>query len=679
MLKVFCENGKLNVLYRNFQLKGVALSVFFDGGHYNTLEEKSGEWKVSVSGGEYTATSGNFTVTFAEVENGFAYKSAYKAINAIKHALFFRSLAGVCDSGFERAVINGFSESNGNRFNEMQADPETVIFCDCKEKLSSDSAAIKDKNGKTFVVGAAGYDKYFTEVGVSACGEIFVDHPLDYHPVNAGDIIESDFSVVVFGENMQSALDNYALINRRFNPRGRKPTPYGWCSWYYYGPNISRDIILDNAARLKKAEVPIKYIQIDDGWQQAQGDWFANEKFGDMKEVADEISALGYTPAIWIAPFAASEKSRLYKDHSDWFVKNLDDDGIFGYPSIDFSNPAAAEWLKETFERISREWGYRYIKVDLVLHAISAGRHYDPSFNAVRNYRRAFEIINKAVTPDTYLLACTSPIGASIGVADGIRVSRDIFERWQSLKGIAAPVLKRFYYNKNLFDTDPDCFMARKAENEDGECFRLCVRTDDEIRMHASLIAASGGSVFFSDKVGLLSGEQIRLYKTLVPPANVKPVPLDYETSDKPSVVDCGKTGNTRTLIFFNWENGDKTVNFPLDEKKHAFGFWEQKYYGFISSLEFTLPPHTAKVFSLSDDADFVPSGKNDEIIPTFNYEKNGRTVTLKANKAGEKLFAYCGSGLTASDNCEVAALGENLYAITVKDYLKKFTVVTGG
>ena len=84
-------------------------------------------------------------------------------------------------------------------------------------------------------------------------------------------------------------------------------------------------------------------------------------------------------------------------------------------------------------------------------------------------------------------------------------------------------------------------------------------------------------------------------------------------------------------------------------------------------------------MFSLSEDADFVPSGKNNEIIPTFNYEKNGRTVTLKANKAGEKIFAYCGSGLTSSDNCEVAALGENLYAITVKDYLKKFTVVTGG
>ena len=48
MLKVLCENGKLNVLYRNFQLKGVALSVFFDGGRYNTLEEKSGEWTVSV-------------------------------------------------------------------------------------------------------------------------------------------------------------------------------------------------------------------------------------------------------------------------------------------------------------------------------------------------------------------------------------------------------------------------------------------------------------------------------------------------------------------------------------------------------------------------------------------------------------------------------------------------------
>ena len=73
MLKVFCENGKLNVLYRNFQLKGVALSVFFDGGRYNTLEEKSGEWTVSVNApGEnlYAITVKDYLKKFTVVTGG---------------------------------------------------------------------------------------------------------------------------------------------------------------------------------------------------------------------------------------------------------------------------------------------------------------------------------------------------------------------------------------------------------------------------------------------------------------------------------------------------------------------------------------------------------------------------------------------------------------------------------
>ena len=116
-----------------------------------------------------------------------------------------------------------------------------------------------------------------------------------------------------------------------------------------------------------------------------------------------------------------------------------------------------------------------YIKIDLVLHAISAGRHFDRSFNAIRNYRRALRIINEAVTSDTYLISCTAPIGASTGLVDGARTSSDIFEDRESVRKISLQNFRRYYYGGRAFNVDFDCFLARTAKNETNSA-SACVR-----------------------------------------------------------------------------------------------------------------------------------------------------------------------------------------------------------
>jgi alpha-galactosidase len=46
----------------------------------------------------------------------------------------------------------------------------------------------------------------------------------------------------------------------------------GWCSWYRFEKDISKENLINEATRQKKIHPEIEYILIDDGWC-SWGDW----------------------------------------------------------------------------------------------------------------------------------------------------------------------------------------------------------------------------------------------------------------------------------------------------------------------------------------------------------------------------------------------------------------------
>ncbi len=246
MLNVTSGNGTLSVLYFGYGIKDVSVSVIYDGGHYNRLVKSSGEWTTEkTADGYYLARSGAFGLKFREIDGGFTIKASYTAGEKIAHAILFRAFSGLTDEITE-AVVNGFSESNGNRFNEMQAAPHLNRLVRNQSVVSSDSVAAKFSGGKVATVGAATFEKYFTEIELNSDGEVAVGQRLDFKSIETGETIESDEIAFVPGAGFGDALERYARVTAMFNPREIKPAPVGWCSWYYYGPNISADIIREN-------------------------------------------------------------------------------------------------------------------------------------------------------------------------------------------------------------------------------------------------------------------------------------------------------------------------------------------------------------------------------------------------------------------------------------------------
>jgi alpha-galactosidase len=67
--------------------------------------------------------------------------------------------------------------------------------------------------------------------------------------------------------------------------------PAGWCSWYCFGSRVTAKNVMDNLAAIAKDAPQLKYVQLDDGYQPAMGDWLETGRAfgGGVQEVLQAI------------------------------------------------------------------------------------------------------------------------------------------------------------------------------------------------------------------------------------------------------------------------------------------------------------------------------------------------------------------------------------------------------
>ncbi len=616
-------------------IRDITAYLEYAGTHYDTIILNNGKWKIENGTESLIATDGVFTIEVVKGKSNPTIRGTFVCEKDIEGLVKFCFLKGKTPLNFYKAYINGATPLNGVKNCDMSASVNLECLIKNKNVESTDFTVGISENC-AITIGAVNFSENYSTVEINQNGTIALSVPCFWTTKNAGEKITSNYYVVAKAKDLSSGLELYAdevHLNNGGNVTPSKAYS-GWCSWYYYGPNISEKIIIDNMNELKKRSIDVDIIQIDDGWNKNRGDWEANEKFpSGMKALADQIKSQGYIPGIWVSPLTADEDSDFIKNNKDCFV--LDENGeIYGYRSLDLSNEKAQKYLYDLFYKLSHTWGYRYIKFDFIIYGFSVGNHKDKNFNGVKNYKKALEIMRSAITEDTILLACTSPLPQPINYVQCIRTSMDIFEQWNSLKQVAKQVLLRLYLNKHV-RIDPDCVMLRKAENEDDEAFRLCTRTDKEIQTFISFIAATGGTTMLSDKVMLLSEKQTDNFKLMLPINQFTPKIIDFGKEDIPSklLID---GGDIKTLLLFNWEDFNERTEYLLESKYHAYDFWEKTYLGKINKISFDIPAHGVKVIHLSNCE--VVSTK-DRIVPNLNFEKTKKEIIVKGLKDKEKLI----------------------------------------
>ncbi|MFL6467149.1 MAG: glycoside hydrolase family 36 protein [Pyrinomonadaceae bacterium] len=404
----------------------------------------------------------------------------------------------------------------------------------------------------------------------------------------------------IAGKDRGKLLDSLAgrlAVNHR--PLPSPAPPAGWCSWYCFGPRVTAQQVLDNLDFIAKNEPNLKYIQIDDGYQPAMGDWLETGKAfgGNIQGVLKKIRERGFQPAIWVAPFIAEESSTLFNEHPDWFIKDaagkpLRSDKVTfggwrsikekgGWYALDGTHPAAQKHLESVFRTMRNEWGVTYFKLDANFWgAMHGGRFYDPRATRIEAYRRGMRSVITGAG-DAFILGCNHPIWASMGLIHGSRSSNDIKRTWDRVRSTALQNLNRNWQNGRLWWNDPDavCLMGELPDNE--------------FEFHATAIYASGGMVLSGDDLTKISGERMAMLKKLLPP---QPVAATF-ADDAFRVGNIERNG-VRTVCVFNWEDTPQTFSIHLPRSTQINDFWSGEDLGTHRGtyLVKELPAHSAKL-----------------------------------------------------------------------------------
>ena len=150
----------------------------------------------------------------------------------------------------------------------------------------------------------------------------------------------------------------------------------GWCSWFAFWDRVTEQDMKQTADVLsdKLLDYGLEYIQMDDGYQQAQGHpdaWLnPNEKFpSGLAALADYIKGKGFEPGIWTG--VNFKQAELVDQYQDYFVKDqqgkVAEEPWCGF-AVDGSNPEALEVLVRPLYRGLREMGWTYLKLDGLRH-----------------------------------------------------------------------------------------------------------------------------------------------------------------------------------------------------------------------------------------------------------------------------------------------------------------------
>ncbi len=149
------------------------------------------------------------------------------------------------------------------------------------------------------------------------------------------------------------------------NPYLPEHKVYGSNNWYYaYGKSSHEEIVADTklVADACRGLENIPYMVIDDGWQPNPTDapWDkGNERFPDMKKLADEMRALCTRPGIWVRYLinGKDDQERKIEKPEEWYLSR-------NRKVFDPSHPEVLAYVADITETLTAKWGYELIKHD---------------------------------------------------------------------------------------------------------------------------------------------------------------------------------------------------------------------------------------------------------------------------------------------------------------------------
>lgn len=335
----------------------------------------------------------------------------------------------------------------------------------------------------------------------------------------------------------------------------------GYTTWYNYYGNVDEKLVLRDLNSISKLDTTIDCFQIDDGYQNAIGDWLDTDKKkfpSGMKNLADNIHKNGMLAGLWLAPFAGTKASKLYKEHKDWFIKDKNGKPYKtghnwgGFYSLDIYNPDVRAYLKKVFDVVLNDWGYDLVKLDFLYGACVLPMH-NKSRGAIMC--DAMDLLRECCG-DKLILGCGVPLMPAFGKVDYCRIGSDISLGWNPRKHaireeVSTPhavcnTIFRRHLDGRAWMNDPDVFLLRDKN----------VKTDFEQRkLLAKINSVFGSLMFISDNVDEYSNAQLAVLNETFAQKNIKIYRAEFVGQD---IIEAEYTENgTECKLKFNVQTGE--------------------------------------------------------------------------------------------------------------------------
>ena len=503
-----------------------------------------------------------------------------------------------------------------------------------------------------------------------------------------GQKVEGETLAIGYFPDALEGLESYAAATAKINHiKLTRKVPCGYCTWYCdpHGGAADEKHLAELANFCQQQNLKdfgFQVIQIDDKWQNGperngpRGDYTTHRPDGPypggMKAVAEQVAQCGFTPGLWFIPFAWDHKAEVLKDHQDWFVHHEDGSVYEVYwagTCLDTSHPQARAFLAETVSRITKDWGFKYIKIDGLWSGMATEIRYpclpygpddlggavfhDPNKTNIEVYRDGLKLVRQAAGDEVFILGCNiaqnlRTLGASIGLVDGMRVGLDVGAQGDQIRRCAQAASRQYFWHNKVWYNDPDCLILREP------------LTLDQARAWASLIAVSSQMNLVSEWLPGLPAERLDILKRTIPNHGLVGRPVDLFEQETPEVwqLTVGAGPERQDIVcLINWDaDNPKTVTLDLaklklslSEKFVGFDYWENRLLEpFQGRCDIELRPGSCRVLALAQ----LP--ERPRLISTSRHVTQGLVEVVKQSWNEQNHTLSGASRLVRDDPYEV-------------------------
>jgi hypothetical protein len=387
---------------------------------------------------------------------------------------------------------------------------------------------------------------------------------------------------------IRNLFDSYSQINPNLPDRvkGQIGPPFdklGWCSWNAFGQNCTEENILSAVKALSQKNIPVKYIIIDDCWQdtirrdsQSHAEGLSDAKLvsmdcskkkfpSGMASIIAQCKRLGIeSVGLWHAMNGywqgIDPDGSLFREHPEWFM-TIEDGCVIPRPGTEF--------FKKWYE-LMRQWGADFVKVD------NQGFH-----RRQMTYKKSFceymtdlqkDLRDAAMAASMRVIYCMATHPENIFNAmpqQLLRVTNDFIPN--DVYGTRKHVVNNFYNSAwlgNLFWPDYDMFQTM----------------DSNAVALAHSLAISASPIYTTDEPDRINSELIR--KLVLPDGSITryDVParvLESRFFDDPFAEDAimvvmAQAKSAITLGLFNMSCSGRAVHGHITLKE--IGLCEENY-----------------------------------------------------------------------------------------------------